>query len=549
MIQPGRRTTQSKLASLILLATVLAPAGAVADSSWNANGAARLSSNSPLLTIRKSRLAISANAPSVSSAISKPVSSSPTLSPSKAHPLESGNSWASRVNTSASASQSDIYSGSNLQLGNTSARTVTHSYIPNPGSCVSAARSVPKFGTGQLGKAQITRLPAVLPVSGQGNAAMAGFDRELLALMHEWQVPGASISIVRKGKLIYSRAYGYSDFESRKAVEPQSRFRIGSISKIITSVSVLKLIEEGKLSLNSPAISILNYPVDNSSGRRPDPRLNQITIQNLLQCTGGWDRAHNGDPMFVPIAQEAALEYSNSMRPTPEAIIRYQLARPLDFTPGSRFSYSNLGYSILGEVISKTTSLKYSDFVQSAILAPMGICSLQPGKTRELAPGEVHYYGFQGENKGQSIIPNVRGLLPLEYGGDFYLEAMTADCGWIGSTSDVAKFVSCVFGESKIKSPLHASSTRKMISKPELSAWSGETNYFAMGWEVDNPGAKSDMKIRKEGCLPGSTALVVHRPDGTTCAIAFNSRPQQAGAFQDATKVIVEKALNSCKSF
>lgn len=395
---------------------------------------------------------------------------------------------------------------------------------------------------------QVQQYPASLPKSGTAAPSMDKFDDELCAFMKQWQIPGASVSIVKNGKLLYSRGYGFADFETKKPVKPDSLFRIGSVSKTLTSVAVLKLVEQRRLELSTPAIPLLNYKNSAISSRSYDPRIKQITIQNLLQGTAGWDRSHNGDPMFMPIAQQAAQKYSNSLRPTPEAIIRYQLDKPLDFEPGTKFSYSNLGYSILGEIISKTTSMKYADFVRQEILAPLGIYSLQPGRTRVFANNEVCYYGYPGENKGPSVFPNIQAPLPLEYGGDFYLEAMTADCGWIGTTADVAKFVSAVFGGTA-RHPLQAATVRQMIAKPQGTD-SMDGTFFAMGWEIDPPSyTNKNLRIKKEGCLPGSTSLVLHRTDGMTCAIVFNSRPQLANVFQDETQKIVEKALNSCKTF
>ena len=389
---------------------------------------------------------------------------------------------------------------------------------------------------------QVSQYPDSVPITGAGHPHMVAWDNELRAFMRHWQIPGASVSIVKNGKVLYSRGYGYADIEMMRPVQPNSVFRIGSVSKALTSVAVLKLVEDGRIKLSDAAIPILRYQNGNRSS---DERINTITIQNLLQGTAGWDRSHNGDPMFMPIAQQAAQKYSNSLRPSPESIIRYQLEKPLDFEPGTKFSYSNLGYSILGEIITKTTALSYPDYVKKHVLGPLGLTSFQAGKTRALAPNEVCYYGYPGENKGPSVLPNIKADLPLEYGGDFYLEAMTADCGWVGNTSDVAKFVSAVFGGTR-QHPLQAATVRQMIAPSPAKA---DGTYFAMGWEIDPPIFNTGLRIKKEGCLPGSTTLVLHRTDGFTCAIAFNSRPQMANVFQDETQKIVEKALNSCKTF
>lgn len=381
--------------------------------------------------------------------------------------------------------------------------------------------------------AKTSPIPEKLPVSGQELAGMEEFEQAFEKFMKHWHIPGASVAIMNKGKLTYSRGFGYANFAERKIVQPDSLFRMASLAKLITVVATLKLVDEGKLKLDGKVASILNYPRDSRYLRQPDPRLGKITVQHCLENSAGWDRAHNGDPMFMPLAQQAAEEYSNSLRPSPEAIIRYQFARPLDFSPGTKYSYSNFEYSILGELIRKVSGMSYAQYVREKILAPMGITKMLPGKTRELAANEVTYYGYPRENKGQSIFPNIREMLPLEYGGDFYLEAMTADCGWVCSTVDMARFVACTFGDCGAQTqPLSVKSTALMTARPSLQEWEGLPDYFGMGWEVLHSDKPAEMIYKKDGSLPGSATMAIRRPDGTTVVVAFNSRPLLALEFQ-----------------
>ena len=384
-----------------------------------------------------------------------------------------------------------------------------------------------------------------IPVTGTPVPAFADMDDALIKYMQKWEVPGAAVAITQKGKLVYSRGFGYSNKEKKQAMDPAALFRVASVSKIITAVAALKLVQERKMKLETQAFPLLDLPVEADHTRRPEERVNQITIRHLLEGTAGWDRNAAGDPMFMPIAQQAAYEYSNSMRPTARAIIRYEACRRLDFVPGSRYSYSNLGYSILGEVIGKVSGQKYEQYVQDAILKPMGV-KMIPGKTRQEAAGEVHYYAYNGEQQGPSICPNVRGYLPLEYGGDFYLEAMTADCGWVSSMIDIANFISCLFGEQgEQKKVLSDSALRAMIARPQRNDAQDKDDYTAMGWEIKDSKSPQDFRITKVGCLPGVHAAVAHTLDGTTFAIAFNSRPKMMTFFQDETTEFIKKQIKT----
>ncbi len=389
----------------------------------------------------------------------------------------------------------------------------------------------------------------ILPISGIGAPEMEDFDEKLVALMKKWQVPGATVAIVQSGKLVYARGYGYSDEKKTVKMAPDAKFRIGSISKLLTAAAVLKLVQERKLDLDSSAFKLLNLPQEPDPSRRPDARAWLITVRNLLQGTGGWDRDATGDPMFQPIAQQAAMEYSNSMRPTPQAIIRYEACRRLDFYPGTKYHYSNLGFCMLGEIVRKISGRPYVEYVKDELLKPMQI-DMVPGKTRVAAKGEVFYFPYDGEQLGPAIMPNVRGYVPLEYGGDFYLEAMTADCGWVGSSIDVANFVSCLFGEQgKEKQILSPDLVKLMLGRPKIDQWRDKDFYFGMGWEVRKPQKNQDLTIRKEGSLPGLTTTVVHKMDNCNLAIAFNLRPKMSTSFQNALDEFIETQLHTHRAW
>jgi CubicO group peptidase (beta-lactamase class C family) len=393
--------------------------------------------------------------------------------------------------------------------------------------------------------------PIVLPMTGERRPEMDDFDKDFMALMQEERlskVPGGAAAIVYKGKLVYSRGYGYADLEGKKLVQPDSLFRICSISKIFTSVAILKLVEEGKLSLETKAFPLLNLPPERNVARQPDPRTNSITIRQLLEGSGGWNRDSSCDPMFGNTLFDAARDYSNSLRPTVRAIIRNQYCRRLQFTPGTDYCYSNFAYAVLGEVISATTGQKYADYVKEKLLAPMGIKRVFPGKTREALPGEVKYYPFKGEAIGPSLLPNIKGSLPYEYGGNFYLEAMTADSGWVTSPIEVARFTSNVFGDGgRQLQPLSPEMTKVMISRPALACWQGKESYFALGWEIENASSKEDFVVKKIGCLPGAEAIVTHYTDGTTIVFAFNMRPNFFEAFQYQALNLMEKTRKAHK--
>src|SRR3954469_25884516 len=233
-----------------------------------------------------------------------------------------------------------------------------------------------------------------IPITGSAVPGMASFDLFVTDFMRKLAIPGGAVAVMRDGKLIYARGFGYADVENKTLVQPDALFRIASVSKPITAVAIMKLVEEGKLNLDD-RVAPLIADLKPAPGATVDPRWEQITIRHLLNHTGGWDRTKpNGgfDPMFQSAIAAAAV---NAPAPaSAETIIRYMKGKPLDFDPGEKFVYSNFGYCILGRVIERLSGMPYAEFVRTRVLQPVGANRTQLGKTRitDALPEEVRYY-------------------------------------------------------------------------------------------------------------------------------------------------------------
>jgi N-acyl-D-amino-acid deacylase len=215
---------------------------------------------------------------------------------------------------------------------------------------------------------------------------LASFDRTIAGLMAKWQIPGASIAVVKDGRLVLAHGYGWADRESRQPVRPESLFRIASLSKSLTAAAVLKLAEEGRLRLDDKAFALLG-DLKPRPGAAVNPDLRKITLRNLLQHSGGWDRDQSFDPMFRP--REIAATMGVPPPAGAETIVRYMLDQPLQFAPGTKYAYSNFGYCVLGRIVEKVSGERYEDFVRNRILRPAGATAMRLGHTLlgERAPG------------------------------------------------------------------------------------------------------------------------------------------------------------------
>ncbi len=292
-------------------------------------------------------------------------------------------------------------------------------------------------------------LQAQVPVSGQPVPQLSAFDTLIPQLMSKWSIPGAALAITKDGRLVFARGYGYANTATMDPVQPDSLFRIASISKPFTAAAILKLIEQGKLQLSTTPFTTVLSGLTPPPGQSEDPRINQITIQNLLEHKAGWDDTIAGvpDPPFA-YADTAAQTFGVTPPAAPDVLIRYMLGQPLQHDPGSTSAYSNFGYIVLGQVIEHASGQTYGDFVRQYILTPANIQRTQLGHSllSGRAADEVMYYDYPGAPLIPSVFPPLGTPVPSPYGG-LPIELMGANGGWIASTMDLLRYVDTMNGQ------------------------------------------------------------------------------------------------------
>jgi len=346
----------------------------------------------------------------------------------------------------------------------------------------------------------------------------------MITFLRNEQPPGAELAVANDGHLVYARGFGVTAYHGSDAVQPTALFRIASISKPITAVAILQLVERGKLSLDAGVWELLQLPEPS------DRRWKRVTILHLLQHTGGWNRDEKFDPMFRSAEIARALRVPPPA--TPAHIIRYMLGQPLDFDPGSRFAYSNFGYCLLGRVVETVSGAPYETYVQREVLAPLGITRMRLGKTlpAERAAGEVAYYGQ--ERYGAAVMGAVGGRVPAPY-GTWSLEAMDSHGGWLASAVDLVRFA-CAFDVPEQCRILRPHTIETMFARPDGPAGydtSGKPTpaYYACGWQVRTLAARGRVTTWHTGSLSGTSTLLVRRFDGKNWAVLFNMRTARNG--------------------
>lgn len=199
-------------------------------------------------------------------------------------------------------------------------------------------------------------------------------DAYVSAQVREQGFPGLSLTIVRAGKVVLAKGYGRRVLETNAPVEPQTAFAVGSVTKQFTCACILLLAEDGKLSVDDRVSKY--YP--NLTGA------SEITLYDLMAHTSGYTDYYPLD--FVD---------RRLMRPIREdALLAEYAGAPLDFEPGSRWSYSNTGFTLLGRVIEKVSGKPMGQFLAERILDPLGMAHSQLEPASELSNRARGYTAF-----------------------------------------------------------------------------------------------------------------------------------------------------------
>jgi CubicO group peptidase (beta-lactamase class C family) len=359
------------------------------------------------------------------------------------------------------------------------------------------------------------------------------YDAFMVALIRKWNVAGAGLAVARKDKLLLVRGYGLANKEKSAAVEPTSLFRLASLSKTVTAVAVLQLVQDRRLNLDDRVLPILG-DMGPRPGRIADTRVHVITVRHLLQHSGGFNRARSGDVVFLPGAADAAKRQGGSLPPDCPTILRDTLERKLDFAPGERFAYSNVGYCILGRVVERVAGMPYEVYARERVLAPAGAARMKVGRTLEAADGEVTYYDYPGAKVAKAMPGFGLTLSPQPY-GTFAVETMDSYGGWIGAPVDYLRFILSIDGRRGTALLDRATvdemnAPARLQSAPDDDEGHPEGASYGLGIRVRQ--LRTGANLFHFGSLPGTSTIAVRTADGFAWVAACNGRPQDRSAFR-----------------
>lgn len=216
-----------------------------------------------------------------------------------------------------------------------------------------------------------------------------GIDSIVLRFMQESHIPGLVYGIVRGGRVEHIGTMGLQELETRRPVNERTLFRIASMSKAFTAMAILKLRDEGKLTLDALAES---YVPEMREWKYPTTDSPRLRVRDLLSHVGGFV---TDDP------------WGDRQTEMPDADFTRLLRDGVPFTraPGTAYEYSNFGYALLGRIVSDVSGRPYKDYIEQTVMRPLGM--METGYDITASPADRRAFGYRWENEAFAREPDM----------------------------------------------------------------------------------------------------------------------------------------------
>ena len=227
------------------------------------------------------------------------------------------------------------------------------------------------------------------PAIAQDAAVLAAIDRGMEHYRLDAHIPGMVWGVVKDGRLVHVKGAGVQDIEAKRPVTADTLFRIASMTKAFTALSVLKLRDDGKLALDAPAET---YVPELRGWRRPTEDSPAIRVRELITHTAGFV---TDDP------------WGDRQTPLPEDDFTRLLKDGVPFTrpTATAMEYSNLGYALLGRIVANVSGQPYKEYVQRTLFTPLGMTVT--GYDVAASPQDRRALGYRWEDNTWKLEPTM----------------------------------------------------------------------------------------------------------------------------------------------
>ena len=289
------------------------------------------------------------------------------------------------------------------------------------------------------------------------------FERIINRTLERERVTGAAIGVVRDQELVWSLGFGYADLATDRVPDADTLFRCGSITKTLTATAIMQLRDEGKLAIDDP---IARYIPEFGAVKARFSRPENVTIRRLLTHTSGLmgEGPNNG--------------WENLEFPPIEEMVAALGQAEIVIEPETQYKYSNLGFALLGEVISRVSGQRYCDYIQRNLLETLGMNGSGLSLTDSMRPRMATGYTIRVLEGEPQIAPHPK-LHGWDAAGSLY-----------SSVNDLAKWISFQF-----RTKAEAREGSQVLKGSSLSAMHRvqfmESNWlqgYALGWRADRRG-------------------------------------------------------------
>lgn len=321
------------------------------------------------------------------------------------------------------------------------------------------------------------------------------------AEMVRQQVPGLSMAVVRNGQVVRAQGFGMANLEHNVPATSATVYQSGSVGKQFTATLVMMLVGEGKLSLDDRLSKF--FPAGPAAWR-------DITIRHMLSHTSGIS-----EKFYFTVNLQ--LEYADT------TIVRLVGEQPLDFTPGSKWSYSNPGYVLLGYIIEQVTGRFYGDLLEERIFGPLGMTTAMIINEPEIVPNRAAGY----------VLDSGRVVNQKWVSRKFNT---TADGSLYLTVHDLAKWDAALYGERV----LPQSVLEQMWTPIRLN--DGTTHPYGFGWQLGTVNGRRI--IEHGGAWQGfKTYIARYVGDGLTVIVLMNQGRADPAAFAHGIAGVIDPGL------
>jgi serine beta-lactamase-like protein LACTB, mitochondrial len=320
-------------------------------------------------------------------------------------------------------------------------------------------------------------------------------------------IPGFSVTVAIDGKIVYSEGFGYADLEERVPAWPTTKFRIGSVSKPLTSAGIMLLVEQGKFDLDAPIQKYVPSFPDKGA---------VITARMLAGHLGG-----------IRHYKEGEVDSQKHYDTVVGGLERFQ-NDPLVVPPGTKFSYSSYGYNLLSAAIESAAGENFLDYERKHVFAPLGLRSTVADEPAEIIEQRARFYSPAKDKQLQNA-----AFVDNSY--------KWAGGGFLSTSEDLVKFGSALLRPGFLKAESLA-----LLFTPQKTKDGKETNY-GMGWFIGK--SKSGQRIYEHsgGSVGGSSELILYPEAHLVVAFVCNFSGGEDGWKGEEVQVLAEKFGEAAK--